>query len=283
MRNTFLIILLFVSPLSLAQNCREPLTFSIGKIDSRFEISKQTVETLLQKATYIWNNAGSGKVLKLVPASGQYTIHFIYDGRQIKINKLKSANQTIDKLKENSINLKEQEAQIYEVQNKLKTDSEKYNKQIKEFEEDVEYKNKNNKWDKYSLKEFQERKQKLQATAKSLNERVEHLNNLIRVHNQAINYNKEKGLQTIAEYNQNKGGKFVAGLCNKGTKEIIIYEFESLNRLVYLLAHELGHALGLAHVENSESIMFPENAFNDFKTHLTDEDKKALSKDGKCQ
>jgi len=72
------------------------------------------------------------------------------------------------------------------------------------------------------------------------------------------------------------GEEFQEGffLRNKGKKSITIYHFENEEKLIRLLAHELGHALGLKHSQNPSAIMYWLNQSHSLE--LADDDLAAL-------
>jgi len=86
---------------------------------------------------------------------------------------------------------------------------------------------------------------KLNAIAKDLNALIEKRNNAAREYNKtAENYNDAYGHGL--EFNQ---AEFTGAAIN-------VYQFGNERDLTLALAHELGHALGMDHVENPKSIMY---------------------------
>ena len=78
------------------------------------------------------------------------------------------------------------------------------------------------------------------------------------------------GASTGKEFNE---GEY---LSNVGGTSINIYQFNDTNQLVRVLAHELGHTLGIDHLSNPKAIMYYLNEGGNEK--LTADDLVALKK-----
>jgi hypothetical protein len=101
--------------------------------------------------------------------------------------------------------------------------------------------------------------------ANRINQRIKDYNDLI-----------DEANANIHVINQSAGQEFDEGeyISDSSGKRINIYEFENKNELERVLAHEFGHALGLGHDSNPDSIMYYLNKSTNME--LTAEDKEAL-------
>ena len=86
--------------------------------------------------------------------------------------------------------------------------------------------------------------------------------------------------RAVESYNQNYVplAPDTVGECVRGStvQRVIVYAFESDEDLAVVLAHELGHALGLSHVRGEGSLMSAVNRAGAARLRLSREDRKAL-------
>ncbi|MEL7834511.1 matrixin family metalloprotease [Fodinibius sp. N2] len=266
--------------------CQQPLTYQLGDIDSRFDISEHELIEVLEEVEALWSSALGRDVVDF-SESGTVLVHLIYSEEQQRTdaerqfsNRIKAKEQEEEVARREFDRLsKRYEQKKQDVQQTLETYNEtastynelaqkwkgkeatseiiakfkKLEQQIKNLEADLKHKKKN-----------------LQQLHQQANNKTEQLNRLVNEYNQLIDEYNER----YSEPRRFDQGRFV----KQGTQEEInIYQFRNRAQLKTVLAHEVGHALGLKHVSNPKSIMHKMMAEQNMgNLQLTDEDITAL-------
>lgn len=222
--------------------CYETKKYRIGSIDSRFGISQAELLEDLKEASSVWNKTYGGELLAF-DEKAKLIVNLVYDKRQ-------ELNSRIDELDKD---LKERKNEIDPKLAEYNRKSEEFNKKLEAFNTEVR------KWNSEGGAP-QDVYDKLIKEQESLKAEAEELNKLAKQLGQSTNeYNKNVDMlnQTVNNFGQVISGKPEEGLYEQdGQKETItIYIHNTKQELIHTLAHEFGHALGLPHVEGTDSIM----------------------------
>jgi hypothetical protein len=261
--------------------CTTPITYSIGSIDSRFGISKNILTSDLAEAEAIWEKPSGKNLFEYTQSGGAVTVNLVYDSRQAATDKLKAAGIQTDesqasynalKAKYDALSLRvASEQSAYNNQAAAyKSDEDAYNAEVEQWNQrggapQAEY-------DKLQAEKaaLAQEFTQVKSLEDAVNADIDTLNALATTLNQLIVQLNLK----VAQYNQAgaAAGEIEEGLyqLSAGVQTIDIYEYSNHTQLVRVLAHEMGHALGLQHVSDPQAIMYKINSGTSLTTTAAD-------------
>lgn len=263
--------------------CHTPILYRLGHIDAQFGLSDSEVRAALEQAEQLWDNA-LGRNLFAYSATAKLTINFVFDERQHATRvreRLLSRFQQIEASHADLLQsygtwrgLYQDKRQAYEAARMTyEARVQAYNMQIQQWnargttpiqvQQTLAVERAQIEASQRQLAADQSELRDIIATLKGLEDRDK---TLVETHaRQVQSYNTWYG-----EHRRFHKGEY-------NGKEITIYQYHDLDDLILILAHELGHALGLAHVDDPKAVMHELLGDQDLDTlTLTSADVRAL-------
>lgn len=258
--------------------CNVPISYRIGTIDPQFGISNEEVQNAISRAESLWED-GTDRNLFTAEREGKLVINFVYDERQAQSDAQEQFESVLLRKENVSESVKFEYEKLVTQYETLRATYENqvasYEKKLTAYNTEVADWNGRGGAPKDVFARLQVTKESLSDEEKRLNTLSGGVNSLARSINAlssrgntlATDYNSlvEKYNDTFAEGKDFTQGDYTDGVVN-------IYEFMNSEELTIVLAHEMGHALDIDHVEGRESIMYPEMGGQILVNGLTKQD-----------
>lgn len=241
--------------------CQVPVTYRIGSIDESFGLTEDEVRMAVADAESLWENA-SGQNLFTYDPEGVLTINFIFDERQALTEEEHTLRDVLDRKESLNSDLHAEYEELVDEYERLKRT---YISRVAQYENalaihngEVAYWNNRGGAPESVYSRLNAEERRLSAESRELSGYTDRLNELV----DDINLLGEESSARIRDYNNTvrdyndrftQGREFTQGDYYRDT--INIYQFKDAQELRLVLAHELGHALSLGHVEDAQSIM----------------------------
>lgn len=241
--------------------CKVPVSYRVGAVDERFALGQSEIRNVLSDAESIWEDA-TGRNLFSYDETADVTVNFVFDERQQATDAEEVARLSLDDQQEMSADIRAQYERMIAEYERVKAS---YQGRVRTYEERLAIHNEEvGTWNAQGgappdiFARLQREEKELSSESQNLNDIARQLNRLVA----SINALGERGNQAVAAYNEKVAwynrlfgtereftqGEYTGNAIN-------IYQFESIDELRRVLAHEFGHALSLEHVEGESSVM----------------------------
>jgi len=218
--------------------CEIPVKFAINSVDSRFKIDKVGLTEAANEAADEWNKQ-TDLGLFTFDASAPLKINMIYDSRQGEIDNIKGQAASLEGQKSS---LDTQNAEFESLLSQYKDRLNKYN-------DKVQYYNASGGAPPDEYAALNQEQQDLKKMQQTLNDLATSLNR------QGELYNTKVG-SLQQDINQNANKIITQGEFDPNNDTVNIYTYGGSDELRFVLMHELGHALGLDHVNDPKALMY---------------------------
>ena len=229
-----------------AQPCMVPLGWRIGEIDPRFGLGSLEAERAMVEASSYWEAAAGRTLFRHDPGQG-LPVRFVFDDRQAVGQERARRTRELDAI---DARLEQRRAELDRAFDQLNAEIEANNARVREW-------NERGGAPPEALRRIEQERASMAARERELMDRGERLNREVTQRNRLWESLQEQfPARTVESGHYGEQVRFRQGRVSEVTdREIRIYYFDDRQELVLLLAHELGHALGLGHTAAEGAVM----------------------------
>lgn len=264
--------------------CQRALTYSIGQFDTRFGITQDEFRAAIVRAEAPWE-AAFGRDLFQYDPEALFPVNLVFDERQARtidgqrleseLENVQSKQATIKGRYDANVAALTKRRAEYDARAKaFEKALDRYNARVAEWNDSDRSDEDELDWLRDEERRLARDQREIETLRQKVNALVAEVNRYAKEDEKVVErYNTQ--VETFTE-TYGTGDVFDQGVY-EGTS-IDIYQFDDREHLEMVLVHELGHALGIEHVGNPKSIMYPVMGEQDVKNlQLSNEDREALN------
>lgn len=267
--------------------CEEPVTYSMGSEDARFGLSRGEFVAAMRAAEKAWEDAAGRDLFDYAPEGG-VKVSLVYDSRQETTERLRALDQTLvdTERKYERIRGEYEELQDEYMDRRAALDSmvETLIARKGSYDREILYWNGREGVPSEAKARLAEERAGIEAARAEMEAADRALSKKL-----ALIEERARTLSGLAaaldaqvmrwnEISGARGEVFEEGVYRRDPSgvEIEVYQFETGEKLVRVLAHEFGHALGLDHIDDARAIMYHANQGG--KTVIAESDLEELAR-----